>query len=319
MKILIFEYLTGGGWNKNSLSQDLAAEGLLMLTALINDLQLLGEHQLQVLIDTRLKPLEFASSKLELIPVYANDNILDKFSQTLATCDAVWIIAPETNNILFELCQLVETTDKILLTSPTTAITLTADKWHCYQHLSKHQIATVTSQLLTTESVFSHNIVVKIRDGVGCEDCVLIQSATELQQFIGQCKNLSNYVLQPYITGNNYSISAIFQHVTAELICLNRQIIQLNQGKFKLLACEIELQLQHQMHELTLLVQQIAQAIPSLWGYVGIDLILHQGKWLVLEINPRLTSSYAGINHNLDINPAALVLKLLNQKPLGSQ
>ncbi len=319
MKILIFEYLTSGGWNKNSLSKDLVAEGLLMLTALINDLQLLEEHQLQVLIDTRLKQLEFTSSKLELIPIYANDNILEKFSQTLATCDAVWIIAPETNKILFELCQLVEATDKILLTSPTNAIALTADKWRCYQHLSQHQIATVTSQLLTAEYVFSHDIVLKIRDGVGCEDCVLIQSAIELHQFVNQCKNLSKYILQPYIAGNNYSISAIFQHGAAELICLNRQLIQLIQGKFKLLNCEIELQLQAQIQALNLLTQQIAAAIPSLWGYVGIDLIWHQGTWLVLEINPRLTSSYAGINPNLDINPAALVLKLLDQKTLISQ
>ena len=41
----------------------------------------------------------------------------------------------------------------------------------------------------------------------------------------------------------------------------------------------------------------------------------HTGENLILEINPRLTSSYAGINAALGINVAESVLAMLEHKP----
>jgi hypothetical protein len=52
------------------------------------------------------------------------------------------------------------------------------------------------------------------------------------------------------------------------------------------------------------LVGQIARAFPELWGYVGIDLIETAEQMLVLEINPRLTTSFVGIHAALGINLA---------------
>ena len=64
------------------------------------------------------------------------------------------------------------------------------------------------------------------------------------------------------------------------------------------------------------LVQRMAKAMPGLWGYVGIDLIesAEQGP-LVLEINPRLTTSYVGINRATGINVAEQSLALLEGEP----
>ena len=52
-------------------------------------------------------------------------------------------------------------------------------------------------------------------------------------------------------------------------------------------------------------------AIPGLWGYVGVDLMLAKEGPVVLEINPRLTTSYCGLRRALGINTAAMVLDLL--------
>jgi predicted ATP-grasp superfamily ATP-dependent carboligase len=60
------------------------------------------------------------------------------------------------------------------------------------------------------------------------------------------------------------------------------------------------------------IVDQIAKAFPDLWGYTGIDLIKQDEQLLVVEINPRLTSSYIGISDALGINVAELVLQLLD-------
>jgi len=62
------------------------------------------------------------------------------------------------------------------------------------------------------------------------------------------------------------------------------------------------------------LAKRAIAAIPGLWGYVGIDVVLTQRGPVVLEVNPRLTTSYAGLRAALDINPARLVLDLLDER-----
>jgi predicted ATP-grasp superfamily ATP-dependent carboligase len=65
------------------------------------------------------------------------------------------------------------------------------------------------------------------------------------------------------------------------------------------------------------LTKEIAEALPGLWGYVGIDFIEnHELGPLVLEINPRLTSSYAGIRQATGINVAEQILRLRHADPV---
>jgi predicted ATP-grasp superfamily ATP-dependent carboligase len=64
------------------------------------------------------------------------------------------------------------------------------------------------------------------------------------------------------------------------------------------------------------LADRIAAAIPGLWGYVGVDLVLTRDGPVVLEINPRLTTSYCGMGQALGINTAGLVLSLLGRNRL---
>lgn len=45
------------------------------------------------------------------------------------------------------------------------------------------------------------------------------------------------------------------------------------------------------------LASEIARVIPGLWGYVGVDLMYCDQEYRVLEINPRLATSYASLPH----------------------
>jgi predicted ATP-grasp superfamily ATP-dependent carboligase len=62
------------------------------------------------------------------------------------------------------------------------------------------------------------------------------------------------------------------------------------------------------------LVTAVAQAIPELWGYAGIDLLQTQRGLQVLEINPRLTTASAGLQAALGINLARAVIGLVRQE-----
>jgi hypothetical protein len=70
----------------------------------------------------------------------------------------------------------------------------------------------------------------------------------------------------------------------------------------------------------------VARALPGLWGYVGLDVIMTGTNLTVVDVNPRLTTAYVGLRKLLDTNLAAAVLDLLNpaqpitavRSPIGS-
>ena len=47
--------------------------------------------------------------------------------------------------------------------------------------------------------------------------------------------------------------------------------------------------------EIECLAKQICKVTNGLYGLIGVDIIKNNGKWYVLEINPRFTSSFNGI------------------------
>ena len=58
------------------------------------------------------------------------------------------------------------------------------------------------------------------------------------------------------------------------------------------------------------LASAVARALPGLWGYCGVDFIETDSGPQVLEVNPRLTTSYAGLRRATGLNCAQLVLDL---------
>jgi len=69
-------------------------------------------------------------------------------------------------------------------------------------------------------------------------------------------------------------------------------------------------------HEFELFAQKIAAICTDLNGYVGIDVIVdtqNDNQITVVEINPRLTTSYAGLAEATGENPAELIMNTLTQ------
>jgi len=53
--ILVFEFITGGGFSQQALPDSLAKEGLLMLKALIYELDLVSNVRITVMLDWRIE------------------------------------------------------------------------------------------------------------------------------------------------------------------------------------------------------------------------------------------------------------------------
>ena len=128
-------------------------------------------------------------------------------------------------------------------------------------------------------------------------------------QILSKCTRKGQYVIQPHLQGKKTSLSCLFKQGSGWLVCANLQQFEFINQQYHL--SEIVVNHHPDLGAYQQLVDKIALAFPELWGYVGIDLIETAEQLWVLEINPRLTTSFVGIHAALGINVAETVLQLL--------
>ena len=316
MKILVVEYITGGGLVDACLPPGLLHEGELMLQALLTDLLALESMEITITRDYRLFQKDFAAQRGNLTQLVINrdDDLLQVLQKQLQQFDALWPIAPESDRILEKICQLAESTGKILLNSSAAAVAIAGDKQKTCACLSEHGIQAVPGYPFSASGEFDTQLrVLKPVDGIGCSDVYLLDDQADFQRLQATISDHDNYILQPYIQGRTLSLSCLFADGRGWLLSCNEQQIETIDGRFELLACRVNVQAD--TGTCRRLIDRIALAIPVLWGYSGIDLIVSDAGLWVVEINPRLTTSFAGLRDALGINTAQLVLDLLDGTP----
>jgi predicted ATP-grasp superfamily ATP-dependent carboligase len=318
MKIFVHEYITGGGLINEVIPAALAYEGELMLAALLNDLLDIEAIEVCITRDARLRLDDklYSHARLTIVNVSSQEQFDQYFAEMMVRCEAVWPIAPETDNILENICARVEKAKKILLSSPSIVVKLVGNKLMTCNCLNGKGIAAVNSVLIDSGS--SHEFypgVFKPIDGVGCEDSYLIENREDYQRLVLEHDEPAQMILQPFIAGPALSLSALFCNGHGQLVSCNEQKTEIIKQQFKLRECRVNI-MPEKLALYQCLVEQIAQAIPELWGYAGIDLIASKSGPVVLEINPRLTTSYAGLSEALNMNMAKTILDLLD-KPIG--
>lgn len=331
MRVLVFEYITGGGLLAEPLPPGLAREGGLMLEALLRDLADIPGVRPVAMRDVRLAVPPELAGRVEWIWLERNDEAEPCFRERIALADAVWPIAPETGGILEKLCGLVEATGRPLLTSPAAAVRLTASKLDTLNRLGRHHVPVVPAAPLVVPPLggdfaaidrlkaglragnadYGFPLVIKPNDGVGCEGTRIITTPDEWRALrdhppAGSC------IAQPLLDGESLSLSALFAAGRVYLLTCNRQRTVRRDGGFVLTGCGVNAA--HEWRdEFQSLAEKIAAALPELWGYAGVDVIRSERGFTVLEVNPRLTTSYAGLREALGANPAELVLNLWRQ------
>lgn len=308
MKILVFEYITGGGLATKPLPSELAHTGEAMVNAQLDDL---AGRPFKILRDGRLPPPPaFGNCQTaEIVSVGEGAEDFDSSWQAaLDWTDAVWVTAPETGGVLMDLSVQVLDAGKKLLGSHPQAIALAGDKLITLRTLTRAGVNCVPVWRLAD---FTGQVVppwvVKPRDGVGCEGVTLVKDFAELDAFP------KDWLLQPFIVGVPMSLSAIFAAGRAVLLSGNRQEVREDNARFYLLGCEVNV-FPYLDSYWQGLCHRIATAIPGLWGYVGIDLISTAKGALVLEINPRLTLSYAGLSLALGESVGSWIVDLAEGK-----
>lgn len=310
MRILVCEYVTGGGLADRQFPRSLVREGDMMLSALVKDLAELGGIQVVVTRDRRLPPL---GAEVETHWIGPDDDPWACWRRLLAQANAFWPIAPESEGLLESLSRLaVETGCRLIGCSPE-AVRLAASKGATATHLAVAGIPVVETWPPEALEDPPNGWIVKPDAGAGCEETRVFRERDRLEALLNQPRGQGGFIVQPYLAGEAASLSLLCQDGAALLLACNRQDVVEWVGRLRYLGSTVG-GLEPRRRRYQRLAARVARAMPGLWGYVGIDLVDTPDGPVVIEVNPRLTTSYVGLRRSLGVNPAELVLTLLDRK-----
>jgi len=283
----------------------LVHEGELMLRTLIADLGACPGVELLCSRDARLPPLP----GIETIWVGPGLDSSIAFAHGAASADAVWPTAPETDGVLELLALQVEQLGKTLLGCRPAAVRIAASKRRTAEALAAAGIPTVpTATADGAMPPWTGRWVTKPDDGAGSQDTIIAADWAGAFERLGT--DPGRLVIQPWLEGPSISLSMLCVDGASLLLSSNRQRLRISEGRVTLAGLEVNAAIEG-APAFAQLSGRIARAIPGLWGYVGVDLVLTDHGPVVLEVNPRLTTSYCGMGRALGINVAAMVLDLL--------
>jgi predicted ATP-grasp superfamily ATP-dependent carboligase len=283
----------------------------MMLTALVKDLAALSGVEI---VTTRDKRLPALGAEAEILTIDEPGEFWPRWTELICSADAVWPIAPESGGVLARVSEITVDAGRRLLASNPPSVRLTSSKLATARRLSKAGISTVPTARLGNGEIFgsASTWVVKPDDGAGAENTLLFDAFDELDRWIASNPN-SHTVLQPFVSGPAASLSVLCRDGAAWLLTCNEQLIEITGNEFRYRGFVVGGR-EARRAAYQPIASAVAAAVPGLWGYVGIALIDSADGPTVLEINPRLTTSYAGLQRAIAVNPAGLVLDLLNRE-----
>jgi tyramine---L-glutamate ligase len=338
MSVFIQEYFCSGAFDGDLSGTSLAREGLAMLAAVVEDfsscdsltktrdLKRSRDAKSAVLttLDRRLRDSPRAARICELAEVvWVESPFAERkvFEQLAGRAEATLAIAPETGGLLLERRRRVDAAGGRFLGPTAEAIAVCSDKLRFDTHLNQHSIPTIPTlpwDFPANSTGCPFPIVLKPRDGAGSTNTFLIRDQGELRRgrkelVAGFADEGQEAIVQPYVEGRALSVAALIgpKANDVEIFPLAEQR-QSGDGRFRYLGGRIPAPAVSEKiaSEATQIVTGACRSLPGLFGYVGFDLIVTDDapRVRIVELNPRLTTSYVGYRRLTGQNLAARLL-----------
>jgi hypothetical protein len=315
MRVFVYEYTCGGGLENRPGLHVLRAEGWAMLSALLYDFRRVPGVETFTLLD---EPCDPALQNRADRRLHEGD-AATAFRQLARQADYTLVIAPEFDNLLYERCCWVEVAGGRLLGPSPGAVKLTGDKLALGRHLRDRGIP--TPQCWTPASgperpSVTFPLVWKPRHGAGSQATFLIARPDDLPACPGWARAEGwegEAILQPFVPGQAASVAFLVGagHQVA-LLPASQDLSE--DGRFRYRGGTIPLSPELAERAVGLARRALA-TVPGLRGYVGVDVVLGaeddgSQDW-VIEINPRLTTSYVGLRALASTNLAEALLRIV--------
>jgi predicted ATP-grasp superfamily ATP-dependent carboligase len=330
LKIFVYEHLSGGGLlaapvsnlGSEEVTRSLLREGSAMRTALLIDLAAIPGVHVGTLIDTRIATdkawsaaLNNANS-LNCVGVTHLSEWESAFDRLAQWADAAIVIAPESHGQLKTFAQRVTSHGTALLGPSPEWIALASDKQRLAEYLAACNVPVPHGFLLPagTSLWLSHRVnlpvVRKPNDGCGSTSVELVeQREQEGSRRIAQYEERIE-AFHPGLAASVVLVSGPAGFTTLPA-CGQRLT---NDGRFHYLGGSAPLD-QSLNQRAGRLGAAVGKALPKFTGYVGIDLVLGDAadgsQDVVIEVNPRLTTSYVALRAIVQPTPAELMLRAL--------
>lgn len=314
MRIFLYEFVTGGGWyhvDSKPPQGSLLAEGKAMLESAAADFAAIPAARVVTFRDSRLPPLRLPPN-IEVRQISSSRREQTQFEE-LAHDAAVLVIAPELNGYLLDRIRCVEDLGGRLLSPSREFVEIAGDKWQTHQRLIRGGVPTPKSRLQRSDRAWRARTgveVIKPVDGCGS---LYVEALAPGDEFEWSGFPGSVALVQEYCPGLATSVAVLCgPHANYGLPVCQQRLSE--DGEFRYLGGELPL-----TDALNFAAQKLAlkalRTMPPTIGYVGVDLILGAAKDgsqdYVIEINPRLTTSYVGLRALSNTNLAQAMLDVV--------
>lgn len=313
MRIFLYEYVTGGGWfeQPNPASPSLVREGAAMANALAADFAQLASIDLTLMRDNRWPRLDCPPGRI--VAVSTAIEHAEAFDRLAAKADWTLVIAPETGGALLRRATEVEAVGGRLLSPPSPYVELASHKQRTAEVLAEHGVNVPRGKVMTHDSrqatsALGFPLIAKPVDGCGSEGIQIVASETGLEglPIDGTLR------LEKYVRGLPASVAVLCGPAGDFALPATQQRLS-HDKRFTYLGGTLPLYEELDSRARTLATTAVAALGPRM-GYVGVDLVLGEDPSgstdYVIEINPRVTTSYVGLRASARSNLAAEMLEV---------
>jgi len=276
-----------------------------MLKSITDSLSREG-HRVITCLDRELAPfLPFLKVEAKQAP--GGQELRRMVRSLLREVDASLIIAPESGGTLEGLLHLVEDVSNLSLNSAPDAVAAVSDKYRLYNKLKSAGLRTPeTIQLEESDWIQSlrelpYPLILKPVKSAGCASVMLVRNEREATSAVAEFlkdKTAMPILAQRFLRGANMSVSILVSRKgTCVPLTLNQQFVSTAPypEAFRYGGGTVPVGSPMQDEAFHTAASTIG-LFRGLCGYIGVDMVFVDGRAHVVEVNPRLTTSYVGID-----------------------
>ena len=226
-------------------------------------------------------------------------------------CGAALVVAPEGGGVLEHLSSLVSDAGVCLLGSPPVGRGRGGGQMGVLPAVLASRTADAEDVRASPGAAsvaaarLGYPVVVKPLDGAGCDGVVLATDDDALEAALRQpaLRGAASILVQQYVRRHGGQRVAAGRRRSVDRAQPERAAGA--RGHPVRLRWRCRLVAHPRRAEACELAQRAVALVSGLQGYVGVDLVLGEETCWLIEINPRLTTSYVGLRRVIDLNMVA--------------
>lgn len=311
MHVFLYEWITGGGLigAPGPLPPSLLKEGTAMARALAADFAKLSQCRVSLLRDVRLDTLAYPGC--DVIDVQSTGEWHEEFDRLAGAADWSLAVAPEFDRILERTTQQIVAAGGRALNAPQEFTAIAANKQLTAERWRHAGVPTPRGVLLAEGETslpldFTYPAVLKPLDGAGSQDVCLVASHRDEPPPYAWARRLEEF--KP---GRPASVAALCNGAIVTMLPACTQHLS-NDSRLAYLGGALMAE-PALAERASLLARRALAALPPARGFVGVDLVLgsdaNGDDDVVIEVNPRVTTSYVGLRQAIDQNLAEALLR----------